>query len=153
MIGGMPARTYVIGETCRASSSRFGMAPSQATAYDFLFGPPSNSPTSEMPYQSTIAATFSSSVLFGPIALDPPERSPAHVLSKPADGGNMPVMSARWPPADVPVVTIFVRSKLYCFAFLYTQRSAQRLSSTAAGASATSVKRYSTLTTVQPICR
>src|SRR5438309_1759074 len=106
-----------------------------------------------MPYQSTMAATFSSSVLFGPELEALPPRSPGQVLSNPEDIGSIPVMSARWPPAELPVVTIFVVSKLYCFAFRYTHRSAQRASSTAAGASATLVRRYSTFTTVHPIWR
>src|SRR5207245_6940403 len=106
-----------------------------------------------MPYQSMMAATFNSSVLFGLLLEAPPERSPGQVLSKPADIGSTPVISAKWPPADWPLVMILLVSKLYCAAFRYTQRSAQRASSTAAGASATFVIRYSTFTTVQPICR
>ena len=69
-----------------------------------------------MPYQSTIAATFISSVLFGLLLEAPPERSPGQVLSNPADAGKTPVISAKWPPADWPLVMILLVSKLYCAA-------------------------------------
>src|SRR5262245_55785375 len=105
-----------------------------------MLGPLSRLLTSDGPYQLTIAATFTSS-------------GPAHCRSKPADAGAIPFISARCPPDDSPDVTMRLVSKLYCFAFLTTHRSAHRLSSTAAGDNATPAKRYSTLTTLHRICR
>src|SRR5258706_13887033 len=113
---------------------------SQATAYSFMFGPSSRSTTSLIPNQFTIAATFSSSF-------------PGHSRSSPADAGSIPVVSDKWPPAEWPVTTSLLVSKLYCLAFRITQRNAQRQSSTAAGASDTRARRYSTLTTDQPASR
>ena len=73
-----------------------------------------------MPYQLMIAATPSSS--FG-----------WHSRSRPAEPGTMPVVRARCPPAELPVTTMRDVSKPYCSALLFTQCSAQRQSSTAAG--------------------
>ena len=65
----------------------------------------------------------------------------------------MAVVSARWPPAEPPVITTLLRSNAYFFALRPIQCSAHRQSSTAAGASDTLPMRYSTFTTAKPICR
>src|SRR5262249_60176809 len=54
------------------------------------------------------------------------------------------------PPAEVPVTTIFEVSRLYSFARYVPHLSAQRQSSTAAGAGVLRARRYSTLMTAQP---
>ena len=110
------------GLTRFATSKRFGMPPNHSTTAFCLFGPSSWSPTSVGPYQSMIAATRGFSF--------PGQRS-----SRPAAGVSIPVVSDRCPPAECPVVTMREVSSLYCSAFRNTQRSAQRASSTAAGAS------------------
>ena|SRR5205809_2125811 len=140
MIGGRPARTYVKGDTRLAISTRFGRLASHWTAYVFRLGPSSRSTTSVIPYQSTTAAIFSSSL-------------PGHSRSSPSEAGIIAVVNARCPPAEPPDTTILLVSKLYCLALRITQRSAHRQSSTAAGASDTLASLYSTLTTFQPISR
>src|SRR5262245_5194689 len=105
-IGGRPARTYVIGETAFATSSRFLPLPTHCTAYDRAFGPASMSFTSVMPYQLMIAATL------GTLASLPANPPPAQILASPAVVGVMPTASARWPPADSPLTTILFTSTL-----------------------------------------
>ena len=53
----------------------------------------------------------------------------------------MPVVSDRWPPADIPVTTTREASKPYSSALAAIHRRAHRQSSTAAGASATFARR------------
>src|SRR5260370_23715188 len=86
-----------------------------------MFGPSSRSSTSVMPYQLTMAETLSCS-------------GPGHSRSRPAEAGSIPVVSARCPPAELPVTTRLFVSKLYVVALCITQRRAHRQSSTAAGA-------------------
>src|SRR5439155_26786921 len=93
-----------------------------------------------MPYQLTTAATFNSSV-------------PGHCRSRPAEACASAVVNAKCPPAEPPLVTILLVSKPYSFALWMTQRKAHRQSSTAAGASETRPRRYSTFTTFQPISK
>ena len=69
IVGGTPARTYVIGDDAFAISARFGWLPIHCVVYGqlsgngFLFGPSSMSGTSAMPKKLTIAATFGSLVV------------------------------------------------------------------------------------------
>src|SRR5216684_5798977 len=105
-IGGRPARTYAIGETVFATSSRFLPLPTHCTAYDRAFGPASMSLTSVMPYQLIIAAAFGTCVS---LPVNPP---PAQMDVSPAVAGIMPTTSARWPPADSPLTTILFTSIL-----------------------------------------
>ena len=65
----------------------------------------------------------------------------------------MPAASARWPPAELPVSTSRLVSMPWSSPFSMTHRTAHRQSSTAAGACAIGARRYSTLTTAQPISR
>ena len=141
-IGGRSPRTYVIGDTRRATSSRSLRLPSQASvnAPELPVGRWARSKTSVMPYQLTMAATFISAVDLAPVD-QTRQRLPGHWRSRPAPAVSMPVVSARCPPAELPVTTMRSRSKPYSSALRYTQRSAQRQSSTAAGACATSASR------------
>src|SRR5580698_7203365 len=148
MMGGSPGRTYVSGDTRRAISSRSGRLPNQEIAYVREFGPCNISATSVMPYQLMIAATLGSSSFVLPADHSPRNE---HSASSPADAGIIPVVSARCPPDEPPLVMILVKSRLYSFAFLPIHRRAQRQSSTAAGASETFASRYSTFTTAKPI--
>ena len=75
--------------------SRPACDPSQETAYCWRLGPPRRSFTSVMPNQLMIAATGIGIV----------DWSHSLVASNPADGTSMPVISARCPPADPPVIT------------------------------------------------
>src|SRR5262245_13545265 len=81
--------------------------------------------------------------------------APAHSRPRPALSGMMPMANARCPPADSPVTTILFLSMLKFAGSAATNRSAQKQSSTAAGArvvgSAAAPNRYSTLTTFHPI--
>jgi hypothetical protein len=87
-------------------------------------GGASSSPTSTTPKKLITAATAIGS-------------SPGHRRSKPADAGAIAAINARWAPAELPTSTMRDRSSRYCAACRITQRSAQRASSTAAGARAT----------------
>src|SRR5712664_1099784 len=98
-MGGRPDRTYVSGETLRATSSRLAAAPTHWAAYDRALGPPSISATSVMPYQLMMAATLGTVVSS---LLNPP---PAQARVNPAVSGIMPAARARCPPADSPVTT------------------------------------------------
>src|SRR5579883_2416087 len=102
MIGGRSLRTYVSGERRLASSSRLGRLPNHSIVYARGFFPVSSmSLRSVIPYQLTIAATLGSG---GPPPLV--KLRPGHWRSRPAEGGIIPVVSARCPPADSPVITI-----------------------------------------------
>ena len=67
--------------------------------------------------------------------------SPGQSPSKPAVAGASAAMSARCAPAELPTRINRSTSSPYCLAWRMTQRSAQRLSSTAAGAVATRASR------------
>src|SRR6185436_2514566 len=167
-----PARTYVSGETFFARSiarARFGgaeMSPNHRIAACCLFAPSITSGTSVMPNQLRTAATLGTGASVtgaaaGAGAPAPPRppvggaAAPAHSLPRPALSGMMPIASARCPPADSPVTTMRLLSMLYVAGSDATKRSAQKQSSTAAGASVdgsvATPRRYSTFTTFQPI--
>ena len=59
-----------------------------------------------IPYQSTTAATLSSS---SPGAFAVELRGKRELI---------PVISAKWPPAECPITTSLLVSKPYCLAFL-----------------------------------
>ena len=87
--------------------------------------------------QSVPVLGFLSFTVVGFMALFPGQRTLSSIgqrLSKTFSGGSIPVISARWPPAEIPVSTILVVSKLCCLALRSIHRNAQRQSSTAAGA-------------------
>src|SRR5262245_39116287 len=100
-----------------------------------------------MPYQLIMAAAF----IFGLVpSLHRVLLSVGHWRSKMDCAGSIPEISERCPPADVPVSTIFEASRLYSLAWYATHLSAQRQSSTAAGAGELRARRYSTLMTAHP---
>ena len=82
-----PERDNSHAECVRTKCSRIPQA------YESLQAMNVAPPTSVMPYQLMMAATDSSSL-------------PWHWRSSPADAGIMPVVSARCPPAELPVVTM-----------------------------------------------
>src|SRR6476469_2348943 len=113
-IGGSPARTYVMGDTPFAISSRFLLPPIHCTAYDRALGPVSKSLTSVMPYQLMMAATFGTEVSF---PVNPP---PAQIEVRLAVVGIRPTARARCPPADSPLTTILSVSMLLFLALFTT---------------------------------
>src|SRR6516162_6887934 len=113
-MGGSPARTYVMGDTPFAISSRFRLPPIHCTAYARALGPAIKSLTSVMPYQLMIAATFGTAVS---LPVNPP---PAQIDVRLAVDGIMPTASARCPPADSPLTTILSVSMLLFLALFTT---------------------------------
>src|SRR5882762_2986339 len=85
----------------------------------------------------TMAATL---ISLGPSSCQS-SKGTSHALSKPAFALSIPVIKARWPPAELPATTILATSKPYSLACRATQCNAHRASSTAAGAKACDAKR------------
>ena len=126
------------GTAARASApsaSRSRREPSHSMAYPRAPGPESISATSVMPYQLTTAA--GRTVHSGTRHPGVRSRRVRHRAPAVEPGGRRaaaPWPSARWPPAESPLTTMRAGSKPWSCAYRATQRSAQRTSSTAAGA-------------------